>query len=381
MTEYACLLEPAANHVYRNSAPQLVRAELGVLNEGVLAGRLLDLETRKIGGLPYLTLRSAEPLGELDVAHLANVSSLFALFEVEPSGLLRPVELRSLDLFDSDLLTILKYRGKTNEHFTKLMLNVTAYSSEFAELALERRLRVLDPLAGRGTTLNQALMYGWDSFGIELDGKSVDDYERFIGRYLREKKLKHRLRSCELRKDGDVLGRRIDVDIGCSKEAFKRGEKTSVALLHADARQARSFFRAGSFHVIVADLPYGVRHRSQRSERPSSGRRRVGSSGEESSRSRRPLDLLAEVLPVWADLLLPGGAIGLGWNRHVAGREKLVRAVEACGLTVMTAPPYGQFRHSVDQSILRDLVVARRPVSAAQEDRREPRPGAEQRLR
>ncbi len=45
--------------------------------------------------------------------------------------------LRRLDRYDDDLLTILKYPGKTNEQFTKLLLNVTLASSAFAGAALE----------------------------------------------------------------------------------------------------------------------------------------------------------------------------------------------------------------------------------------------------
>ena len=77
----------------------------------------------------------AGELSERDAGLLANLSSLYALFEVAGaagSELLRPVPLRRLDRYDDDLLTILKYPGKTNEQFTKLLLNVTLASSAFA---------------------------------------------------------------------------------------------------------------------------------------------------------------------------------------------------------------------------------------------------------
>ena len=50
------------------------------------------------------------------MALLANLSSLYALFEVTGAAgneLLRPVPLRRLDRYSDDLLTILKYLGKT----------------------------------------------------------------------------------------------------------------------------------------------------------------------------------------------------------------------------------------------------------------------------
>ena len=49
---------------------------------------------------------------------------------------------------------------------------------------LDRRLVVLDPLCGRGTTLNQALMYGYDAIGIDTDGKDFDIYSAFIRTWL-----------------------------------------------------------------------------------------------------------------------------------------------------------------------------------------------------
>ena len=114
----------------------LARAELAVLSAALPDGRI-DAESvaeTVIGGAPYVTFE-ADELSERDAAMLANLSSLYALFEVTgaPGGeLLRPVPLRRLDRLDDDLLTILKYSGKTNEQFTKLLLNVTLASSAFA---------------------------------------------------------------------------------------------------------------------------------------------------------------------------------------------------------------------------------------------------------
>jgi len=121
-----------------------------------------------IGGVPYVTFKAGE-LSQRDAGLLANLSALYALFESPgpPERAAAAVPLRRLDRYDDDLLTILKYPGKTNEQFTKLLLNVTLASSAFAgDLAAPggRRLAVLDPLCGRGTTLNQALMYGFDAY-------------------------------------------------------------------------------------------------------------------------------------------------------------------------------------------------------------------------
>lgn len=55
----------------------------------------------------------------------------------------------------------------------------------------QRRLAVLDPLCGRGTTLNQALRCGYDAVGIESDAGHVEAYSAFLRTYLRHQRLKH----------------------------------------------------------------------------------------------------------------------------------------------------------------------------------------------
>src|SRR5487761_720307 len=192
MSRYAFLVLPSHNRVYADAAPALARAELAVLSAALPDGAI-DADSvaeTVIGGVPYVTFEAGE-LSERDADLLANLSSLYALFEVT-GELLRPVELRRLDRFDDDLLTILKYPGKTNEQFTKLLLNVTLASSAFAGEAGTRRLAVLDPLCGRGTTLNQALMYGFDAYGADVDARDVEAYAVFIQRWLKDKRLKHR---------------------------------------------------------------------------------------------------------------------------------------------------------------------------------------------
>ena len=65
-------------------------------------------------------------------------------------------------------------------------MNVTLAASAFA--TQERRaLSLLDPLCGRGTTLNQALSYGFHATGVEIDKKDFEAYALFIQRYVKDK--------------------------------------------------------------------------------------------------------------------------------------------------------------------------------------------------
>ena len=355
MTHYAFLILPSHNRVYADAAPSMARAELGVLSAALPDGWIAEgsIAETVIGGVPYVTFES-NGLSQRDAALLANLSSLYALFEVT-GELLRPVPLRRLDRFDDDLLTILKYAGKTNEQFTKLLLNVTLASSAFAgELSSPggRRLVVLDPLCGRGTTLNQALMYGFDAYGTDLDRRDVEAYAVFIQRWLKDKRLKHQADFSPVRRDRQVVARRLLAEFAASKEEYKAGYVQRLDVVEADTTRVAEFFRRESADLVVTDLPYGIQHGSH-----VLGRVRPGERG----LARSPLDLLAAAAPAWAKALRPGGALGISWNTHVARREDAAGAIAATGLEVLDSDPYHGFRHRVDQAITRDILIARKP--------------------
>jgi RMKL-like, methyltransferase domain len=327
-SRYALLIAPSANRVYAEAAPRLAVAELSIFGASVLSAPPSGVAEARFGGVPYVVFEAA--LEASDVAYLSNLSSIYALFEIVGDDLLRPVRLHPLAAFDDDLITIPKYAGKTNEQFTRLLLNVTVLASGRDLLA--GPLTVLDPLCGRGTTLNQALMYGYHAIGIERDGKEVDAYAAFLRTYLRRKRLKHRAEMNPVRREKRLVARRFSAEIAGTQV---------VTMCHADTVDARQFLRAGCADVIVADLPYGVAHGSHAG----------------GARSRGPLDLLRAAVPVWADLLADGGALGMSCNTHVLSRDDAAKVLTDNGLSVVEYP---DLSHRVDQAILRDVVVARK---------------------
>jgi hypothetical protein len=345
MSRYALLVLPSANRVYADAAVRLTTAEVEVFNGAVLGGRLSAVEETTICGVPYVTF-TAESLDERDAALLANLSSIYALFRFAGEDLLEPVALRPLDRFDDDLITIQKYQGKTNEQFTKLLLNVTLMASAFAGEMLERRFRVIDPLCGRGTTLNQALMYGFDAAGVDVDHKDFEAYSAFLQTWLKRKRLKHSAQVTRVRREHQVLARRLHVDIGATKQLYKAGDTLELTYVNADTTHVLDFYRRGTFDLVVTDAPYGVQHGSR------TGRRGL---------HRSPLDLLDAAAPAWAALLRLGGALGISWNTNVARREDAVAVLARSGLEPVETPPYLGFSHRVDQAIVRDILVARRP--------------------
>lgn len=339
MFDYAILIHPAANRVYTDASPALLRAELAAFG-AALSTEPADVAERRLGGVAYVTFSTPEPLSEHDVSLLSNLSSLYALFEVT-GDLLRPRDVTRLDRFDSDLLTIQKYAGKTNELFTKLLLNVTILSTMDG---FGRAPHVLDPLCGRGTTLNQAMMYGFDATGVDHDRHDFEAYQKFIVTWLRAKRIKHTVSSGQLRRNKVKLGQRLEIEYGQTKDSYKAGRTRNLTFLNCDTLITGELLRPGSVDVIVTDAPYGVQHGSRAAE----------------ALSRSPSELLAAAAGVWTRTLRPGGAIGISWNTHVAKREEFAEILTGAGLDVRT--DLGDFVHRVDQAILRDLIVARKAV-------------------
>jgi len=319
--EHLLLLAPSANRVYAEAAPRLVAAEVAAL-----CPELTAAETR-VADVDYLALS-----GPIDFTALGRSSAALALFRREGS-LLEPVPLPRTDVFPDDLVSIQKYAGKTNEQFTRLLVNLT-----LAAVARPGPWTVLDPMCGRGTTLLTAWTLGHDAAGVERDEAAVEQLRAFLTTYLKRRKVSHRVRSDRVRRDGVVLGKRLDVTASVSREL-------SMSVLPGDAAESRQLWGKRTFDAIVTDAPYGVVH----------GAHAGG------DRKRSPADLLAAALPGWADQLRSGGALGIAWNTLGLPREGLVDLVASIGLTPLTEAPYDGLAHRVDSSIVRDVLVATKP--------------------
>ena len=233
------LLLSVANRVYADATGGLARAELELFGQAALAGGVGEIAETTIGGVGYVTFEAAA-LDARSIALLSNLSAGYALFE-RADCLLRPVALDRLDCYDDDLITIQKYQGKTNEQFTKLLLNVTLAASAFAGDMMTRKLAVLDPLCGRGTTLNQALMYGFDAAGVDRDQQDFAAYRAFIQTWLQRKRLKHHVSyDGPVRRNGKVVARRLQVSMAPGRDAWKAGATQLLDIVNADSTATAS---------------------------------------------------------------------------------------------------------------------------------------------
>lgn len=348
MSALLVLLNPSANRVYAGQVAAISAAELSALTG-------TEARPVTIAGVSYLEL--AAPV---DPAALARCSARLAVFERE-GELLRPVAVPSGDVFDDDLVTIQKYPGKTNEQFTRLMMNLTLAAADRSG-----PLTVLDPLCGRGTTLLTAWMLGHNAAGVDADQRALQALADYLRTYLRRKRLSHRISTDPLRRDGRNLGRRLDATVTVD------GTELSMTALPGDARESAELFGRRTFDAIVTDAPYGVVHGSVfhgsvfhgSAGRGSAGRGatdRGGAGGSGAgSRERSAAGLLADALPIWSGQLRRGGALGIAWNTHSLPRADLARLARAAGLTPVETAPYLAVAHRVDSSIHRDLLVARK---------------------
>jgi hypothetical protein len=329
------LLSPAANHVYRQASGALAAAELAVT-----APFAHSIRQTTLAGAAALEFEA----DELDHLRLAAQSTQLVTFE-RVGDLLRPIELPRLAFFDDDLVTIPKYQGKTNEVFTRLLLHLT-----LSAVQRPGPLDVLDPLAGRGTTLLAAWQAGHHAYGVEADDKSFEALSAYLKTYLRTKRIKHSAQVSPVRRDGRAIGRRLDA-------AARLGEATSAAparpgmptlqltVFTGDTRDSAVLYGRKRFDAILTDAPYGVVHGAYRAKGPS-------------PRDRSPRQLLSEAIPVWRGQLKPGGALGISWNTLTLPRAELGRILLDAGLRPRDDDPWQQFGHRVDSSIHRDLMVA-----------------------
>jgi hypothetical protein len=333
--------------VYAQAAPALAAAELRTVGDLVLPGLIDDIDIVPTGPAPSLRFGTTGALDATAQRILATCAGTLVLFAEGHDATLAPLDASPLAVLPDDLLTILKYAGKTNERFTALMVNLAlaAGTRGFDAALAGDPVRLLDPLCGRGTSLNQALVYGLDAVGIEQRDKEVEAYLGFVRQWLRDHRVKHRSEVQTLRRgpQRDRTARRVTVTI--DPPAGDRRPLT-LEVVADDTVRARDHLKGSSVDLIVTDLPYGVKHAART---------------DEWGPSRNPATLLRDALPVWRGVLRGGGAVCVAFNGNVIGRDEVDEALARHGFRVVEALADGRFAHRVDRSIRRDLALAVKP--------------------
>ncbi|MFC2089311.1 TRM11 family SAM-dependent methyltransferase [Bacteroidota bacterium] len=343
---YAILQHPGHNRVYYKASVKLALAEL-MLASGRMNTDCSDIKELDIEGIKYLSLETDGTLSKHDLDILCRLSFQFALYQYKKSDssyTLYPIKKEAYEYIDPKISSLLKYQGKTNELFTKMMINVALLSSEYA---YSDRIRLLDPVAGKGTTLYEAAVYGFDALGVEIDLKLVHDANVFFKKFLEAERFKHHT-------DNRRVGGSNKTDavymeefaFAPGKEEFKEEEnRRKLGIVCGNTMDLQRYFKKESFHLIVGDLPYGIAH---------------SSTAKHQSNTRNPSQLLEASLDNWKMVLRKGGTVVLAWNTFLVSRKELSEIFSKKGFFVFTDYPYTEFEHRVDKSIKRDIIVAKK---------------------
>ena len=337
--KYGIILWPHANARYQTESARLARAELSIMLRNICPTAAVAEEMRS--DINMLIFDTENELTYAQVSRIAGHSLMYSMFEIH-GEMLKPVCGRPEAYVGADLPGILKYKGKTNEQFTDMVINTALYSSAFAEKGNER-LKFIDPMCSRGTSLFLALNRGWDADGTDIDGADIREMNQFFKRYLEYHRIKHTSdkKSFTIKNSKPVTA--TEYVFSDTPENYKSGNTARLRFAECDCGKLTGLFGKKKYHIMISDLPYGVQH----------------SAGKESFEA-----LLRRVIPVWKDALIPGGAVALSFNTNTIKPALLREIMESSGLTVMQGGEYDGFAHWVEQAVTRDIAVAVRPADS-----------------
>ena len=275
-----------------------------------------------IGTLEFLFAE----IEESRLSELLKLSFVQGVYSVH-GDMLTPLAVLPKYLLHEDFVFGSKYRGKTNETLTQLLLNMGL--ATIREDISPSRTTILDPMCGRGTSLLWSMRYGLPSFGLEADPKAMEDIQRNLKKWTKIHRQKHSLRQSFLGVKPNKKKQGVCID-------FRVGEIGTKAV-HGDCRAVCRIFKEQKFSLIITDIPYGVQHH-------------VGKG------TRNPLTLLTESIPVWHDVLESGGAMVISFNRNLPKRNALLDICMSAGLEIVDF----SIPHRMSESIVRDVIICKK---------------------
>ncbi len=337
--KYAILANPGHNRIYFDTAMKIATSELKAIADAYDMG-ISNIEEANVGLPASISFETKRELKEADFKALGVSSIYYVLFEVLENGLLKPVNVPDFHTFPESMVQILKYNGKTNEQFTRLMVNLALSACQ----TNSEKITLFDPMCGKGTTLYEGFIRGFDVRGIEINEQWTQEIQTYIVRFLKEGRYKHKAQKS---KQSDAKGKKIanvfEVTAAAEKESFSKNPQ-EFKLCNADTRIADKVIKKKSCDIIISDLPYGVQHGSKNDK--------------DNTMLRSPIALLKQALPAWHTALKAKGSMVLSYNEFTMKYDEVAIALENSGFKVLDEEPYNNYLHRVDQSINRNLIVA-----------------------
>lgn len=334
--KYGILRYPHQNTRYFESTKNLLINEFLIMAQG-LDMSVEEIQYETIGGVDLLTFQT-DVLDLQNLEALHRLSSGYILFKVENKALI-PMNEGKSTYFKNDISSILKYTGKTNEDFTGMMINIGIFSSAFAK-AFDSALNILDPMCGRGTTLYEGLIKGYNVAGVEIQKSSCQEIDKFLKRYLKYHKYKHTSEHQTIHSKGGK-GLKYTIETARSTEKFKDKDRRKVQYANGNTLFVNDFYKKESFHVLVTDVPYGVQHKGKSSSKPVDIQK-----------------LLKDASSAWYKVLKKGGAAVISFNAYTLDKDQLRCDFQKAGFVVLSEGVYDQFEHWVEQAVNRDVFVA-----------------------
>ena len=341
MKTYAILCHPQALKVYKDDAARILVNEFNAVTWDSDVVRE-ETDFRDIEGISYVVFSAEQEPSRDFFGKIARLSFYFAVFEVKGDMLL-PKGTDAGYIFKNNMASILNYQGKTNEYFTRLMINLAINACKTES---QGAMNLLDPVAGKGTTLYDAMMLGMNAYGIELSEKYFDEVCHYSAKFLQSEKFKH------ITKKDTVLGVKskkmadaYTFEFAADKKSFSSKEHGVLKIFASDTRIADKLIKKNTIDIIVGDLPYGIQHANKKAFK-------------KNEKSRSATELFAESLPSWMHTLKDGGSLVVSFNEHTTRKEALTEILEKNKMTVIKEDRFFDYRHMVDSSIKRNLIVA-----------------------
>ena len=270
---------------------------------------------------------------------ISELSFVLGIFE-QKNELLKPIAKTNIEFVNNNISSLLKYSGKTNEYFTKLMINIAANLIDKNE-----NINLLDPICGKGTSLYEGLIKGYNCYGIEIASKVVEEIFIFLKKFLEKERYKFNSKKEKFSGENKSFkAEKFIFEINKNKENkdFKHFEVVSANTFFTDKIYKKSFF-----DIIVGDLPYGVKHSNISNEK-------------QNSFTRNPKELLEKSLDSWKNVLNENGILVISWNTFLLKREDFKNLLTSKGFKVIENENLLSFEHRVDQAINRDIIVAKK---------------------
>jgi hypothetical protein len=325
----AAKIAPQRSTQYAALASALAIPELRL---SPLGSSIQALRPLTLGGQPYVVVELTGPLTPVQERTLWQMGATSEFFWLHESvggvagPFLQPIEPYGTPLLPPELVEARRYRGKTNELFSRVLINLALWAHPGTPSVL------LDPLMGGGTFLFIGLLLGLDVIGIEMQRTDVETTDTFLGQFLRDARVRHQ------RKAERVSGaRRTTYAI----EPKGPNHPLRAVLVHGDATEASKLLanlpRARP-DLIVADLPYGIQHEG------------------------RLQPLLAAALPAWHRVAAADAVLALAWDATRTPRATMAGWVEEGGQwQALRGGAWEDLAHPVDRVIKRrDVMLARR---------------------